>query len=198
MDRDAEIRSADVPAREQIVDNRTHDGGGRGRRGAPGERGVVETDHAARRRDEWAAGEPVVHREIEAQYAVNPSSLWRAPSVDRGTHDAEARSRRASWASDGENQRPDGTLVRLCSRRRGGKAIRAEDDEIRLRIASGNRRLQRVAVWEGDGNAAVATNRMTCRDDQSIAPDDAAGRNPPPRANRDRVLRRAFDGGREL
>src|SRR5258708_37561486 len=165
MDRDAEIRSADVPAREQIVDNRINNGGGKGRRGATGERGVVETDHAARRRDEWAAGEPVVHREIEAQYAVNPSSLWRAPSVDRGTHDAEARSRRASWASDGENQRPDGTLVRLCSRRGAGRSIRARADWIRLRIASDNRRLERVAVWEGDGNAAVATIRVTGGDD---------------------------------
>src|SRR5258708_39675741 len=148
MDRDAEIRSADVPAREQIVDNRLNNGGGKGRRGATGERGVVETDHAARRRDERAAGEPVVHREIEAQYAVNPSSLLRAPSVDRGTHDAKAGSRRASWASDCENQRPDGTLARICSRRRGGKSMRAEDDEIRLGIAGCNRGLERVAVWE--------------------------------------------------
>src|SRR5258708_38988424 len=115
MDRDAEIRSADVPAREQIVDNRINNGGGKGRRSATGERGVVETDHAARRRDEWAAGEPGVHRETDVHDVVNPSSLMRAPSVEHSTHDASARSRNASWACSGEKQATDVTLVRLCS-----------------------------------------------------------------------------------
>src|SRR6185312_2913747 len=85
---DADEWTPNVTARQEVVDYRINNRGGKTGRAPAGQCRVVHADDAARRGNERSAGEAIVHGEVEPQYAVEAAPLRVAPAIDDRADDS--------------------------------------------------------------------------------------------------------------
>ena len=170
--------AGDVTVGENRVDNGIDSLARNGDTPVPREAAGVDADHAARGIDQSAAGTAGVEIEIGADKTFDVTVAPCAPGAPERTEDSETGAGPIlSAASNCENHI---SYLKRCGRGefgcRAGGGIGLQNGEIGGGIASGEACGDGAVIGENDGEVVIAAHGMVCRDDDSVAPDDAAGR----------------------